>query len=281
VNVMHKMRTVLVEQRNPLRFVIARLLVKTGLSEHFIIHGAGYRMTFFPTAMSSALWSDVHGRDTDTSFLSGYLRAGDIVIDAGANVGFLTLCASLCVADEGHVHSIEAHPRTAEYLRRNVVLNARQNVTVHAVALGAEAGEIGLSDFDIDDQNRVTDQGGVNVGVVRLDDLLSDVGSVKLLKIDVEGYELEVFRGGRRVLERTDCVYFESWDEHCRRYEWTAADVIDYLRECGFVVLRRNDRVFEPVKRHHSSQQCEDLVAVRNLTDFADRMSEYGFTTAD
>ena len=61
---------------------------------------------------------------------------------------------------------------------------------------------------------------------------------VALLKVDVEGFEKFVFEGGHAMLKRTDCVYFEVWDTHFAKYDYTTDDVLDLLRRHGLVVLR-------------------------------------------
>ena len=47
----------------------------------------------------------------------------------------------------------------------------------------------------------------------RLDQLLADDVAVKLLKVDVEGFEYAVLKGSERTLKNTECVWFESYEE--------------------------------------------------------------------
>src|SRR5262249_18542532 len=158
-----------------------------------------YRLRFFPTALSCAMWTDPGARRADEAFFRRVLRPGDTVVDVGANVGTLTLTAAALVGPEGRVWAIEPHPRPLRYLCANVALNGFANVrTVHAAA-GESDGLLRLTDSRLDDQNRVSADGpGVSVPVRRLDDVVPE-GPVRLLKIDVEGFELFVLRGARRV----------------------------------------------------------------------------------
>jgi FkbM family methyltransferase len=232
-------------------------------------------MYFFNTAMSSALWVDPEYRAEDTRFFEAYLREGDTVVDAGANVGFLTLFAARLVGPAGSVLSVEAHPATAACLEQNVRLNGLGQVTVAHTALGAAPGTVIFGDTPLDDQNFVGSPDaarGVVVPLTSLNALLAGgEGGVDLLKVDVEGYELEVFRGGSDVLARTACVYFESWDAHAERYGTTVGAVVEVLQEAGFHVFRRDDFRLTPVDATYGSPACENLVAVRNVSDVEDR----------
>jgi FkbM family methyltransferase len=267
-------------ERHPVRFVIARLLGKTRLSRLFYIRSDGFRMVFFPTAMSSALWVDPKYRNEDTEFLRAYLRPADTVIDAGANVGFLSLLAATLVGSTGRVYAVEAHPVTASYLKQNAALNDFTNIHILATALGEQSGEILFTNSQLDDQNYVTAQAtaGITVPVATLDRLFADViGKINLLKVDVEGYELPVFRGATEILKRVDCIYLESWDQHCERYGREVGDVIAVLHAAGFIVFRPDRSQLSEVGVLHTSPECENLIAVRKDSGALARLLERGF----
>ncbi|HEX6695121.1 MAG TPA: FkbM family methyltransferase [Longimicrobiales bacterium] len=262
-------------QKHPARFITARFLAKTGLSPLFRIRGEGFTLKFFPTAMSSLLWVDPEDRQEDTHFYRAYLREGDVVVDAGANIGHLALLAATLIGKSGRVDAIEAHPLIARYLQKNVDLNNASHVHVHVTAVGSTPGAITFTDAASDDQNAVSTEGrGVTVPVTTLDSLLdSALTRVDLLKIDVEGYELHALRGATALLQRTACVYFESWDHHCARYGTTAGDVIGLLEDSGFTVFNMDDEVLVRIDRGHRSEKCENLVAVRSVDQLSSRLT--------
>jgi FkbM family methyltransferase len=216
------------------RAVAGRLLWRTGLCRALTVRTDLYRLRFFPTALSCAMWTDPRARHADEAFFRRVLGPADTVVDVGANVGTLTLAAAALVGPEGRVWSIEAHPRTLRYLCANVAANGFTNVrTVHAAA-GESEGFLRLTDSRLDDQNRVSANGhGVLVPVRRLDDLVPE-GPVRLLKIDVEGFELSVLRGARELLDRTDYVYFEYGALAYARYGYGLDDVRGLLGASGF-----------------------------------------------
>jgi FkbM family methyltransferase len=242
------------------RFLTGRILWRTGLCHHFEITTDLYRLRFFPTALSCALWTDPRARQADEDFYRRYLRRDDTVVDVGANVGTLALAAATLVGAGGRVFAIEAHPRTYRYLVENIALNDCANVSAVHAAAGDRRAVAFFSDGRLDDQNRVEEGGPLAVPVERLDDLVP-AGRVQLLKIDVEGYELFVLRGAATLLEATDCVYFECSEGAYRRYGYGVADVVSFLDEGGFTVCERRGAGLTRFVRPHGDHQ--NLVAVR------------------
>jgi FkbM family methyltransferase len=233
----------------------------------------GYRMRLYPAAVCRATWSNPDLLWDEQRFFARYLRAGDVVVDAGANVGDTAMFAAKRVGPTGSVHAIEAHPRTFSFLREHVAMNGLSNITVYNVALGASRGEVHFSDLRTDDGNHVAAD-GICVVQRRLDDLLVQVEEVALLKIDVEGYEKFVLQGAPRVLARTSCVLFESWESHCQKFGYPGRDVLDLLHGAGFTILRESAGAWVPIASNHRSEHCQNLVAVRDVGRFRTRYLE-------
>jgi FkbM family methyltransferase len=150
--------------------------------------------------------------------------------------------------------SVEAHPRTARFLHENVHLNRASHVRVHATAVGKSEGRVWISDNRSDEQNAVAEASGIEVPMALLDDLVPAGLPVRLLKIDVEGYERFVLEGARETLARTDAVYFEVSQDMYGRFGYSVDDVFGLLRECGFEV---------PVTRVPGPAAVENVLAVR------------------
>ncbi|HXW35094.1 MAG TPA: FkbM family methyltransferase [Acidimicrobiales bacterium] len=158
----------------------------------------------------------LHGvwETTVTGWLQSVLRPGQVFVDVGANIGYFSLLGSKLVGGDGRVVSVEAHPRLAELLRRNVILNDLRNVVTWQRAAWSEEstlkfhlranfasnssvgslGSSGLSDH-YDSEEIVEVQG------TTLDELLRDVPRVDVIKVDVEGAEVRSFAGLQRTLE--------------------------------------------------------------------------------
>lgn len=265
-SVTHYIR-VLRAQRFPLRYVAGRLLQLSRLSRYLTIEFGDFRLRFFPTNASALYWIDQDFIKKDASIIRAYVRPGAMVVDVGANVGALSLVASTAVGPSGRVVAIEPHPRTFEYLRKNINLNRRENITALNYAVGAAAGTLSFSDLAADDRNAVGEQGPLNVRAETLDAILSEwPGSIAFLKVDVEGFEKYVFEGARCVLERTDCVYFEADERNYSRYGYSTADIIALLKQHGFQTARLSGADLEPVGRDYTAVGLENLIATRNLS---------------
>jgi len=140
------------------------------------------------------------------------LEPRSVVIDAGANVGVLTIGFASLVPD-GHVYAVEASPSTVGHLHRNVAGSGLGNVTVVNTALSDASGAVEFCDVEWysagsfvrkDTAGADVHEGSVRVPARTLDELVASEGlqRLDLVKIDVEGHELAVLRGARDALER-------------------------------------------------------------------------------
>lgn len=133
--------------------------------------------------------------------LGDFLKSGSIFMDIGANIGLMSTIASKIVGENGRVYAVEANPKTIEVLRHNCAINLCDNIEILPIALASEKGSAIL--YENWNVNRggaslisQGDEHGLTVSKERLDDLFSPDSPVHLVKIDVEGFELEVLKGG-------------------------------------------------------------------------------------
>ena len=224
----------------PLRFLASRVLWQARISQLLTMRLAdGIRLRFYPSSISAALWVEQGARDEDANFLKLVLRPGDHYIDCGANIGHLAVVARNIVGPSGSAIAIEPNPRIYQYCVGNLELNAFRDVHALNIALGEEDGTVTISDQRADDQNRVG-EGKIVVPMRRLDDV-SGAGRIALLKIDVEGYELQALRGARQTLERTLVVYCELSASNAHRFGYTPGDIEQLLLDSGFVLAHARD----------------------------------------
>jgi FkbM family methyltransferase len=257
--------------KRPGRFVTARLLMSTGLCRFFRIKQRGYQLRFHAANLSSQLWIDPNEREESLVFFRDYLKAGDRVVDVGANVGDTVLASSAQVGITGHVVGIEAHPRTFRFLQENIRLNGTTNVELINAAVGATSGTVRFSDDRRDDMNRV-DGGSLQVRMERLDDLVTGDLPVALLKVDVEGYEKFVFDGAAQVLQRARCVHFEVSALHFRRFGYRTRDLLRLLSGRDFrLFCFTGPRILSSINTDFDTELFENLVALRDVEEFRRR----------
>jgi FkbM family methyltransferase len=151
------------------------------------------------TGATGNIYAGLH-EFADMAFTLHFLRHTDLFMDVGANIGSYTLLASgVCKA---RTISFEPDPQSMEFLRRNVELNGLHGrVVLEQAAAGAEEGEVELT-LGRDTCNYVTTERAVATQRVSMRKIDSIAGATPptLMKVDVEGYEAEVFRGARAVL---------------------------------------------------------------------------------
>jgi len=177
--------------------------------------------------------------------VSRLLSAGDRAVDVGAKKGSYTFWMRQAVGESGRVYAFEPQPELAGYLRATCGAMRWGNVEIREAAASDRTGEATL---------RVPGSGpspgasleasaaagpssrGVRCETVRLDDALGDdeEGRIALLKVDVEGHELAVFRGAARILARdSPALIFECEARHLGG-DSAPADVFAFLEALGY-----------------------------------------------
>ena len=164
------------------------------------------------------------------------LRPGDTAVDIGANIGLLTMAFARSVGPAGKVYSFEPEKRMADLLERTIAMNGLSQVTLSRKAVSAEAGKLSFNVSSIPGHSSLFALPEQEIGhtqdveVVRLDDVVPADEQVALVKIDVEGAELEVLKGMRRVVgDNPDIVVIAEFGiSHLKRVgvstrDWFAA----------------------------------------------------------
>jgi FkbM family methyltransferase len=189
-------------------------------------------------------------------------------------VGDYALQAAALVGTQGAVIAAEPHPTTFHYLQENVRLNEMRQVSTCNVALSDQPGMVSFSDKPTDDQNAVVESSDIQVRSERLDEIV-DVGDnpIALLKVDVEGYERFVLDGAERLLKRTQCIMYESWDVSFEKFDYDSRQMMDWLRERGFQIYKYDRGRTVLVDRSHRSVDNEDLLAISDIDEYRRRMA--------
>lgn len=174
--------------------------------------------------------------------LEKFLHSGDTFIDAGANIGMVTLSAAALVGPRGSILAFEPNPDARARLQDHVAINDLRQVRVFDCGLGESQGEATLSVADSHTGTgtfRVQGQSASSyrVPIKRLDEFLPQVpeGRDIFLKIDTEGYDFSVLKGAPRLLSRPNVVVFaEINDKWLRELGQSAAEMLAYMAGLGF-----------------------------------------------
>ena len=188
------------------------------------------------------------------------LRPGDLVLDAGANIGWYAALFGRAVGPAGRVVAFEPLAHFARAARETVALNTLEStVEIVESGLGATVGDMVIHTFSGLPGGHAS---GSDLGrgdaerhlcpATTVDEHLhgAGIGRVDLLKADVEGFEREVFRGAMTVLGRDDApvVHFEINQGCLRARGLTPADTFEPLRAAGYEALWRIDQTGRAVE---------------------------------
>lgn len=143
--------------------------------------------------------------EDELPFVRRVLQPGQNVIDIGANYGVYTLPMAQSVGASGHVWAFEPASSTAQFLARGIAENGFRHVTLEQKAMSSAPGSAQLA-FHVQAELRsivhgaAAPDGSEKVSLVTLDDCMDRFGwqDIELIKIDAEGEEANIVKGGRR-----------------------------------------------------------------------------------
>lgn len=170
-------------------------------------------------------------------------KKGDVVVDAGAHVGFYTLKAAKAVGGDGRVIAIEPEDKNYKLLTLNIRINKYRNVTPIKKALSNFDGKARFflkarsCSHSLIRKTWITPiVGSTKVSVTTLDNLFEklNITKVDILKINVEGAELAVLKGCKRFL--ADGRIFKIVATPHPPFEREAKKISNYLETFGYKI---------------------------------------------
>ena len=183
----------------------------------------------------------------DMAFTLHVLRQNDLFADVGANIGSYTVLAS-AVAGSKSI-AIEPVPSTFTHLKNNISINnIEQLVKLVNGGVGSANAKLQFT-RDQDTVNHVITDGedhenAIEVQVSTLDDICKDDIPL-LVKMDVEGFELEALKGAQNILRNDGLqALIIELNGSCRRYGVTEQEIHQYILSFGF-----NPYSYEPFTR--------------------------------
>jgi FkbM family methyltransferase len=144
--------------------------------------------------------------------MNGILRDEDTFIDIGANIGLMSLHAAVILNGRGKVLSFEPLSSTYNLLMQNIKLNNLENIEAVNMAIGSTNGIVDIWDNTIINRGSSSiikphqTAAGHRILIKCLDTYLEEhhIDSITCIKIDVEGWELEVLKGAANTLSGAD-----------------------------------------------------------------------------
>lgn len=196
---------------------------------------------------------------------------GDVVIDAGANIGLFSLIAAARVGAHGRVIACEPAPGTMTLLRANVARNRYDWVDLREAAVAEVPGRLELEDLGAGSgfSSFAPEQAGrghrIEVEVTTLDELAgADLERIRVVKLDVEGAELRALRGATELLRRArpDFVV-ELESEHLERQGGSLEELQQLFEDSGYAAYAITGQTLRPLLGSWRRDSTDPNVVVR------------------
>lgn len=182
-----------------------------------------------------------------TAFIRSHLSQGDIFFDVGANIGFFSRLGAEMVGKSGVVASFEPSPTTTNILLENI--QAYPQVKVEQVAVGSvNLDQVEMSEFGVRHQlatlgarprseaHRIPKAKKTFVQMISLDEYYDRTRLYPtLVKMDVEGYEMDVLLGMERLMSKgKPVIVAEVGGDRYRNKGKTTADIMHFILDHGY-----------------------------------------------
>ena len=176
--------------------------------------------------------------------LENEIIPGYRIIDLGANLGYYPLIEYKKLAGEGKIYAFEPSPKNYELLKRNIALNnADHLINVYPYAGGEKSGKEKFylsthsnintmipTEYTTGKPSRGIGGNYIEVEVIELSSFINDNGKIDLIRMDIEGYEVEVLRGLKKAIEEnifTGQIVFEC---HSPKYDDNKHSIREQLK---------------------------------------------------
>jgi FkbM family methyltransferase len=196
----------------------------------------------------------------ERQLLKRILSAGDVVADAGANIGIYSQFLSRCVGATGVVHSFEPSPENFKHLQSGTRNLTNVRLSQSAVGECSRRSKLYLSDKLNVDHRTYTSEGdsrrAVPIDIIALDDYFKPGQRVDLIKMDIQGYELHALRGANRVLDDNPNakLLLEFWPYGLKQAGTNWIELIDTLERKNMAVCQITKHGLVPFRSESASE---------------------------
>ncbi|MAR64148.1 MAG: hypothetical protein CMP43_03980 [Rickettsiales bacterium] len=206
--------------------------------------------------MGTALKKYGEFSEIELSIIKKFIKPGDYVFDIGANIGLLTVPFAKTIGNNGKVFSFEPQLFVYDVLKKNIELNNLINVETFHNGIGSKKTQIMIDEMDfsktgnfggftLSNKYKNSNCGTIKytnkniVNILKLDDFIN-LPKCNLIKIDVELMEIDVLKGGEKLLKKFKPIL---WLENHQSYP---NDLNEYLLQRDYTPYWCATRLFNP-----------------------------------
>ena len=225
--------------------------------------GLRYKLPNLKESIAFSIFVNGIYEEANIRFIVENLPPDSVLLDLGANIGSISMPVARLRPDV-RIIGIEASPRVFSYLKHNIELNKISNIEIINLALSDKDNDM-VSFYSPEEKfgkgsmSPVFTDKAETIKTITLDTLLEDrkIYNVGFVKIDVEGYENLVFRGGNRLFSGSTpppvLFEFADWAEN-QAHGAKAGDAQKFLLSYGYSLFNVDDpQQIKPVDDHYKS----------------------------
>lgn len=192
------------------------------------------------------------------SRLFDLVKDNTVIFDVGTNIGQVLLTMAK-INTQGELHGFEPLPEIYERAKRNIELNPFQNIVLNNVALSnktedltilsgpaSHSGSTRLGKLEQEEINK----SHINIHAITMDDYVAKqkITNLDLIKIDVEGFEVNVLRGATAALQRFKPILFVEVNDAAQKMQGRSGrELIEFIRKLDYDVFDINMKPFNEV----------------------------------
>lgn len=203
-------------------------------------------------AVAFDMWSGLRFERRELEFILRMLQPGMTFFDIGANIGVFSVAAGKAMPEaQGSIYAFEPCPATFAILEKNLQENELAGVHAQCLAVSERRGEArlyvnaamkdGLNSLEDPSHADAEVVGTVAVRVTTLDEFIAEheIPSVDVMKVDVEGAELLVFRGARGLLARANAplILYEGYSWCTAGFHYHPVEIMWLLEGFGYEIF--------------------------------------------
>jgi FkbM family methyltransferase len=231
-------------------------------------------------AVAFDIWSGLRFERPELEFILKMLEPGMTFFDIGANVGVFSVAAGKTLqATQSRIYAFEPCPATFAILEKNLHENGLTSVRAYSMAVSERSGEAslyvnaamkdGLNSLEDPSHGDAEVVGTVAVRATTLDEFIAehDIPGVDVMKVDVEGAELLVFRGARGLLAREDAplILYEGYSWCTAGFHYHPVEIMWLLETLGYEIFVL-DAASRRVRQRNPGESYDQMVVAAKPT---------------
>jgi FkbM family methyltransferase len=212
-------------------------------------------------------------QETSRKRLNSLINKSNVFYDIGANIGHVSLVASNLINENGIIYSFEPHPVSFKQFKNHIELNDISNIFAFNVGLGSSSSFVNMLEVEGNaGANRIVASNVKNsnftlINIVSLDEFILNKNAEvpDLIKVDVEGYELEVFKGAENLLNDIKPKLFFELDERLLKLQNTSPiELLMFLSKFDYKFFNADD--YKSIDLTYDFSNCHfDIIAIADF----------------